>query len=206
MCVVQVAPATLWSCFPLSASGADMLLFSLLHTGSEGGCCCCCSAETDHGLLRFCRNPPASSTSAATYFLLPFLLLSLSVIVPLAISLCPLPFLTIFSFPCHLALLPFGHATVPPPFNQGILDAQRKGRGRGSGRSRPPRRNLRKTAEGRSSVSPPQLLITSLSSPKEAAVTRLHPPLYFFYPLVCIKFCFSDSLNCIYPNTAILNC
>lgn len=48
----------------------------------------------------------------------------------------------------HLALLPFGHATLPPPLNQGILDAQRKRRGRGSGRIRPPRRNL----EGRPGV------------------------------------------------------
>lgn len=33
---MQVASATLWSCFPVSASGADVLLFSLLHTSS--GC------------------------------------------------------------------------------------------------------------------------------------------------------------------------
>lgn len=55
MCVVQVARATLWSCFPVSASasGADMLLFSLLHTSSG-----CCIAETNHGLLRL--PPPPS--------------------------------------------------------------------------------------------------------------------------------------------------
>lgn len=37
MCVVQVALATLWSCFPVSACGADVPLLSLLHT-SSGSC------------------------------------------------------------------------------------------------------------------------------------------------------------------------
>lgn len=50
---MQVALATLWSCFPVSASGADVLLFSLLHTSSGS----CCSPETNHGLLRSSRAP-----------------------------------------------------------------------------------------------------------------------------------------------------
>lgn len=125
---------------------------------------------------------------------------------PVALTFCcfsPLYRSLPFSFsyhPFHLALLPFGHATVqppPPPLSQGILDAQRKGRGQGSGQNHPPRRNLRK--RGMSSISPPplppKLLTLSLSSPEESAATRLHPPhhfIYLGYLLNCfhLKLCF----------------
>lgn len=67
---MQVALATLWSCFPVSASGADVLLFSLLHT-SSGSCC----PETNHGLLRSSCSPFFSlSLSLSLCFLSPLYL------------------------------------------------------------------------------------------------------------------------------------
>lgn len=73
MCVMQVALATLWSCFPVSASGADVLLFSLLHTSSGSSC----SPETNHGLLRSSRSPfflPVALTFYFKSFFLPLLI------------------------------------------------------------------------------------------------------------------------------------
>lgn len=74
---MQVALATLWSCFPVSASGADVLLFSLLHTSSGSSC----SPETNHGLLRSSRSPfflPVALTFYFKSFFLPLLIFFLS--------------------------------------------------------------------------------------------------------------------------------
>lgn len=88
---MQVALATLWSCFPVSASGADMLLFSLLHTSSGS----CCSAETNHGLLRLCVCPPLHPhpSSCRSHFLLFFFYvpLYLCVIFCRFVSFSPVP-------------------------------------------------------------------------------------------------------------------
>lgn len=113
---MQVALATLWSCFPVSASGADVLLFSLLHTSSGS----CCSPETNHGLLRLSHSP------------LSFLSLSLSLyfLSPLYLSLLTVFFL---SSSLHLSLsysLCFPLVTPKQPsLSMGIQDAQGKGRG-----------------------------------------------------------------------------
>lgn len=119
---MQVALATLWSCFPVSASGADMLLFSLLHTSSGS----CCSAETNHGLLRSSRTPPPA---------LLFLSLSLSLFFwILAISLFSYQFFSqVPSISVALSLtrsLCFPLVTPKQPsLSMGIQDAQRKWRG-----------------------------------------------------------------------------
>lgn len=103
---MQVALATLWSCFPVSASGADVLLFSLLHTGSGG----CCSPETHHGLLR--SLPPLSSCRSHFLSLFWVLFISLRFSPSLSHSLC-FPLVT----------------PQPPSLSMGMQDAQGKDRG-----------------------------------------------------------------------------
>lgn len=128
---MQVALATLWSCFPVSASGADVLLFSLLHTSSGS----CCSPETNHGLLRSSRAP------------LFFLSLSLSLcFFESSLSLSPYVFFfSSLSGSLHLsvslllALLPFGHAKAALP-QHGHPGCPGEGRRPGPQRSGPPGR------------------------------------------------------------------
>lgn len=133
---MQVALVTLWSCFPVSASGADVLLFSLLHTSSGSSC----SPETNHGLLRSSRSP---------FFF--FLSLSLSILSPF-FSLFLSFFFLFFSFLCsdffHLsvslliALLPFGHTKVALP-QRGHAECPGEGKRPGPQRSSPPGRKKR---------------------------------------------------------------
>lgn len=133
---MQVALATLWSCFPVSASGADVLLFSLLHTSSGSSC----SPETNHGLLRSSRSPfflPVALTFYFKSFFLPLLIFFLSFF---------------FSFLCsdffHLsvslliALLPFGHTKVALP-QRGHAECPGEGKRPGPQRSSPPGRKKR---------------------------------------------------------------
>lgn len=111
---MQVALATLWSCFPVSASGADVLLFSLLHTSSGS----CCSPETNHGLLRLSHSPfffLSLSLSLCFLSLSPYCFFSprvLSISLSLSCSLC-FPLVT----------------PKQPSLSMGIQGAQGKGRG-----------------------------------------------------------------------------
>lgn len=143
---MQVALATLWSCFPVSASGADVLLFSLLHTSSGS----CCSPETNHGLLRSSHSP---------FFFLS-LSLSLCFLSPLYLSL-----LTVFSlvFPPSFCLsysLCFPLVTPKQPsLSMGIQGAQGKGRGQDLSEAALPGGNQR----NRGPLFPPLLLVLSVS-------------------------------------------
>ncbi len=117
---MQVALATLWSCFPVSASGADVLLFSLLHTSSGS----CCSPETNHGLLRSSRSP------------LFFLSLSLSLcFFESSLSLSPycffFPLSQVLSISLSLSYSLCFPLVTPkqPSLSMGIQDAQGKERG-----------------------------------------------------------------------------
>lgn len=142
---MQVALATLWSCFPVSASGADVLLFSLLHTSSGS----CCSPETNHGLRCLSRSP------------LFFLSLSLSLCF---LSPHYLSFLTVFFFSLSgslhlsvfllLALLPFGHAKAALPQHGHPGEGKRPG----PQWSSPPGRKKKRDRETSLSSTPPQSL------------------------------------------------
>lgn len=184
---MQVALATLWSCFPVSASGADMLLFSLLHTSSGS----CCSAETNHGLLRSSHNP------------LLFLSLSLSLCVLFCFFFPKSPlslffFLTILflRFPqppslfLSLALLPFGHAKAALS-QHGHRGCPEEAERPGSQRSSPPGRYKQET--GTSSSLLLLLLICSVSLlilfPPKKRCSQSSPPtlkLYLLYLFNCL--------------------
>lgn len=158
---MQVALATLWSCFPLSASGADVLLFSLLHTSSGS----CCSPETNHGLLRSPHSP---------FFFLS-LSLSLSSLSPLYLSLFTVffPFLHLSVY-LLLALLPFGHAKAALP-QQGHPWYPREEKRPGPQRSsRPMRRQKRETLL--TLVLPLQLMLF-LSEKQQLVLSSLSEPL-----------------------------
>ena len=118
---MQVAQATLWSCFPVSASGADVLLLSLLHTSSGS----CCSPETNHGLLRSSHSPFLFLFSLPVALTFSLFSIFLSLLFSLSLSRRFSPFLCLS--PCSLC---FPLVTPKQPsLSMGIQSAQGKGRG-----------------------------------------------------------------------------
>lgn len=150
---MQVALATLWSCFPVSASGADVLLFSLLHTSSGS----CCSPETNHGLLRSSRSPLFFlSLSLSLCFLSPhylslltvFFFLSLSQVLSISLS---------FSYSLCFPLV----TPKQPSLSMGI---QEQGRGQDLSEAALPGEKKERERQGDLSLSstPPQSLSAQL--------------------------------------------
>lgn len=124
---MQVALATLWSCFPVSASGADMLLLSLLHTSSGS----CCSAETNHGLLRSSHPPTPPSCRSHFLCVCCFVFSFFSQVISLFffsyhfVSQVPSTLRLFFSRSLCFPLV----TPKQPSLNMGIEDARRKQRG-----------------------------------------------------------------------------
>lgn len=147
---MQVALATLWSCFPVSASGADVLLFSLLHTSSGS----CCSPETNHGLLRSSCTPLFFlSLSLSLCFLSPLYLSLLTVFFSLRFP----PSLSLFYSLCFPLVTP-----KQPSLSMGIQDAQGKGRGQGLSEAALPGEKKRETGVLSLSSTPPHSLFLSV--------------------------------------------
>lgn len=170
---MQVALATLWSCFPVSASGADVLLFSLLHTSSGS----CCSPETNHGLLRSSHSP---------FF---FLSLSLSLCFfesSLSLSLLTVLFLVFslyLSVSLLLALLPFGHAKAALP-QHGHPGYPRGEKRPGPQRSSPPwRRKKERNTPPYSLILSLQLTLFPWKSSSQSSAPSLN--LYLLYLFYC---------------------
>lgn len=186
---MQVALATLWSCFPVSASGADMLLFSLLHTSSGS----CCSAETNHGLLRLCVCPPIHPhpSFCHSHFLLYFFLCS-------SLSLSRfLPFCFVFSGSLHPRFCSSHSLCFPlvtprqPSLSMGIQDAQRKGRGQDLSEAALPGEIRERRGTSFSPPPPQPLRLTELFGfifPEKAAASRFLPR-WTFTCFTCLIVC-----------------
>lgn len=147
---MQVALATLWSCFPVSASGADMLLFSLLHTSSGS----CCSAETNHGLLRSSRTPLFFLSLSLSFC---FFESSLSLFLPIFFS----GFLHLRVSFSHSLCFPL-FTPKQPSLSMDIQETQRKGRGQDLSAAALPGGNKRDGDLFLSSTPPPHLLHLSV--------------------------------------------
>lgn len=184
---MQVALATLWSCFPVSASGADMLLFSLLHTSSGS----CCSAETNHGLLRLCVCPPRLHPFSCRSHFLGFFFMFLS------ISVSFLAIFFVFSGSLHPCFCSSHSLCFPlvtprqPSLSMGIQDAQRKVGGQDLSEAALPVEIWERQGTSFSPPPPQPLRLAELFgfiSPEKAAASPLLPR-WTFTCFTCLIVC-----------------